>query len=151
MRRGRFAWKILFTLTGMLSLWFAVLFIKVFIQYIQVDSYTRAKIEKWEIEEASESKFFLKAHYTYAAQGRTYSRAHSFLSAPFPNEFTAGEALKEWEKKPWKAWYSKRSPKLATLQKIFPLRAFIHAVLSLGICLYFGALRSFLQRRYQSS
>lgn len=148
MSKIKIYWVTIMALTGLISLFLLGKLCMGMYGYYRLSGHTAARITKWTVHEQSDSKFYLASDYTFESRGREYSGHHIFKTTIFPNEYAAKDSLPFWETKHWYVWFDAKKPHIASLQKVFPLKPFIHFSLSLLVFLYFFWLRFFILKRY---
>ncbi len=117
-------------------LWFGGLALFELVGYFRLPAHTKAQIETWEVEERS-SKFFLVATYFFEVKGEKYAGRCSLKEPAFLNRFSAEAELKRWESYRWSVWYNPKSPKISSLQKLFPYKRLTYALISFSLLGYF--------------
>ncbi len=135
-------WAGIFSISLAVALWFAVLAALQFWQYTRLDKQTFIHDATWKVQEISPSKFLIEVTYNYTVGDRDYPGKTLFETNPYPNPYAAKLDLPGWEKQQWRVWYVERHPEVSSLQKTVPTKALIHAILTLGVCVYFYLLRS---------
>lgn len=139
-------WVVLLLISGGIALWFSGIAAMGFWTFSRLDAKGSAKILHWEIQQASASCFVIVADYCYEVKGKSYVGKTFFESPRFLNRFTAENYVKAIESKRWDAWYSKTSPHFSSLEKEFPQKQCLQALLTVGVFAYFYFSRSMLSR-----
>jgi hypothetical protein len=139
-------WFVLLILVGGTALWLFGKASYQLISYALLNERTPAHIEQLEIEQVGSSRFAIAASFTYEVEGKSYFGKTVFSHAYYLNYPTAEKALKNWKEKNWETWYSSYTHSYSSLQKIFPFKSCIHALLGIGVLVYFYFLRGYLQR-----
>jgi hypothetical protein len=141
-------WWALLLISGGIALWFSGNALLGFWKFIQLDTQTSAQIFQWEIRDLSSSRFAIEASYRYEVQGRTYKGKTMFESPLFLNRYAAENYLKTLEAKGWRTWYKKRSPAFSSLEKEFPQKKCVQALVTVGVFAYFYFARSMFSRLF---
>lgn len=134
------AWTIFLILIGVVAGFFLGKAGWEVIGYLRLNAATEAHVKEWSIKESS-SDFLVAALYTYKVKNQEFEAKTIFTKPKYLNFSSAQSDLKKWDKHQWTAWYSSFSPKNSSLQKIFPFKSCIQALLSLGVWCYFLFLR----------
>lgn len=109
--------------------------------YLRLDSVISAKIENWQVEELSPSKYALTASFTYTVQD-VERKGISQLPPPFfPNRYAAADAIPYLPSGEVKIWIDRSNPSYTALEREFPWLPFLYTLSSLGIFLFFLYLR----------
>ena len=102
----------------------------------------------WSIKEINSDEFLPSASYTFKMDdGQEVNSKSDLLATPYRNPWSAEEGIKELSKLSWKAWYNPSNPQQSALQKIFPLKDSIYALMMLGILGYFLGLGYYVFRQ----
>jgi hypothetical protein len=105
--------------------------------YLQLKKYTEVVITNWEIEDISSSKYFIAAAYQYEVNSRQYIGKTVFFTPKYLNRFSAETDLQKWCNYRWQAWYNPSDPGYSSLQRIFPYKNCIYAIICSGLFIYF--------------
>lgn len=131
-------WRVLATIAIGIALWFSSIAVYQLFQYLRLGSFAEAEVTKWSIKELSSSRFAIEVFFEFEAKGKKYE-GKSLLDSPvFLNPFSAEDAIKAKEKQAFFAWYQSSNPEVSSLQREFPLKSLIHALLTLGVLIYFA-------------
>ncbi|MBS0653997.1 MAG: hypothetical protein JSR39_10800 [Verrucomicrobia bacterium] len=131
-------WRVLATIAIGIALWFSSIAAYQLFQYFRLGSFAEAEVTKWSIKELSSSRFAIEAFFEFEANGKKY-QGKSLLDSPvFLNPFSAEDAIKAKEKQAFYAWYQSSKPEISSLQREFPLKSLIHALVTLGVLIYFA-------------
>jgi len=136
---------ILLSLTGVIALCFAVQAVRLGVQCVRLDSRTNAESVVWEVVMRSASHYILAARYTYHVNGQEYQGRTECKTPFYFNYYAAVREMKARESEGFFTWYQKSRPSFASLQKQFPKKECIYAVLTFGVFLYFYLARSLLK------
>ncbi len=121
-------------------IWVTIKAIYMFYLYTSLNATVSAENLNWSIEQLSDERFAMKAHYIYEVEERAFNGETVFKNDIYRNPLAAEDALKVYSQKDWTAWYSVRNPQYSSLQKNFPLKEFLSATVLWIIMLYFFGL-----------
>ncbi len=136
-----FLWVALVCISLGIALWFSGIAIKKSWQCLRLDSSTPATTVTWKVKKFSASKYALVGEYEYTVKDTVYKGSTVLKSPRFLNPFSAEHERKTYVLKSWKVWYSKSKPSIASLEKRFPQKQVMHALLTLGVFAYFCCAR----------
>lgn len=139
-------WKVLITLTSLVSIWFFGLAVSKLWEYYSLNASTKGVEVRWTVIQAPSAKFAIEAFYHFQVAEKVYEGKTSFADPLFLSPLAAETAIKEIEQKQWDVWYNQSNPNKSSLQKLFPFKACIHFLLTFAVVLYFFFLRNFLLR-----
>lgn len=131
-------WRVLATIAIGIALWFSSIAAYQLFQYLRLGSFAEAEIKKWSIKELSSSRFAVEVFFEFEAKGKKIQGTSLLDSPVFLNPFAAEDAIKANEKQSFLAWYQTSNPEISSLQKEFPLKSLIHALVTIGVLLYFA-------------
>jgi hypothetical protein len=104
---------------------------------LRLEERTSADVYKWKTVEVASSQFGIKAAYTYKVHGKTY-RGKTFFAKPYHlNENSVQKQVEQFSRQSWVVWYQPSHPKISSLEKIFPTKRVIYALMTLGVFFYF--------------
>jgi hypothetical protein len=142
-------WRILAAIAIAIALWFSSIAAYQIFQYLRLGSFAQAEVTRWSIKELSASRFAIEAFFEFEAKGKKYE-GKSLLDSPvFLNPFAAEDAIKIREKEAFFAWYQPSNPEVSSLQKDFPLKSLIHALVTLGVLIYFIFIPKHIPHLYE--
>ncbi len=142
-------WRILAVIATAIALWFSSIAAYQLFQYLRLDSFAQAEVTKWSIKELSSSRFAVEVFFEFQAKGKKY-QGKSLLKSPiFLNPFAAEDAVKAKKKQTFFAWYQPSNPGISSLQRDFPLKSMIHALVTLGVLIYFIFLPKHIPHLYE--
>ncbi len=119
--------------------WFVVRGGYALIHYYQFSLQVPATIEKWEVDQRDANKYALTAFYSYEFDGKNY-RAKGQVDDLYPNPWAANRVLEKYKEQKWNVWINPKKPQKAVLEKKFPYKGTISAVVILGLVIYFICL-----------
>lgn len=130
-------WRVLVILAAGVALWFCVIAGYQLYHYLRLGSCAEAKVVAWNVKELDSSRFAIESIFEFQVDGVPY-QGKSLLTSPiYLNPFAADEAIKLRDKEALFVWYQASNPLISSLSKEFPLKSFLHALLTLGVLLYF--------------
>lgn len=123
--------------SGAVMVYFASLALHDLWGYLRLEESAPAYVYKWKTVEVAPSQFGIKAAYTFRARGKTYS-GKTFFSKPYHlNENSVKKQVDRFSREPWVVWYQPSHPKISSLEKVFPTKKIIYALMTLGVFFYF--------------
>ena len=137
-------------LVSLVALWFVFFACKDVIRYALLNERAPACQLQWQVEEDSASCYYVRAHYRFSLKDKEYSGETLFLKAAFPNVFAARSAVAQLQRESWTVWYNKSHPTNNSLQKLFPFKSCIRALLTVALSMYFFALSTIISRRFKT-
>lgn len=118
--------------------------------YIRLEEHTVAFINRMKVIEVSPSQFAVRASYAFKARGKTY-RGKTVFSKPFYlNRESAEREIQNRLSQTWTVWYQPSRPKICSLEKNFPLKKCLYALMTLGVFFYFVYLDHYRVDRSRS-
>lgn len=140
---------VLFTLLTVCSLGMSAFAAYEVYNYKQLDRVGKAKVYKWSIVAKSSSNFTVEGTYFYSDGKKVFEGKTIFDKLRFLSEVAAQSHIKALEKQQFAAYYCAKKPQISSLQKLFPFKAVIHALLTIGVTVYFFLLdKAVLSRFY---
>jgi hypothetical protein len=136
-------WYLLVAVSGGIAFWFSVLALWGAWKYVELDAKVAAKINEMQVEERSSSCFNLRAQYVYEVDKKIYFGETGFSDPCYLNRASAEANLKKMQSFSWEAWYKSSDPSVSSLQRVFPFKTCVYAILTLGVFIYFFILRYF--------
>jgi hypothetical protein len=124
-------------LSGILSIFFINKTFWELKKYLSLNEKTKAEVTNLEIRETKKGKFLISATYSYNVKDKKLINKTIFKKPTFLNHFAAFAFLKKRAKEDFYAWYSSKNIKNSSLEKYFPIKNFIYAIISVAIFLYF--------------
>jgi hypothetical protein len=145
-------WIVLLCIAGAISCWFTALAFAKGWTYVRLDTKAAAQVEKWDIKMISSSHYVLHTTYSYVVEGQKFT-GDTLLSSPsYPNKYAAEIDLKARKAQAIHVWYQKKNPDFSSLQRLFPKKELLNALLTLGVFFYFYLARGqVLQREMEMS
>jgi len=139
-------WLVLLVISAGIALWFSEIALIGVWKFTRLNTQAQATVSKWEIRDLSSSRFAVQAEYSYEVEGVAYVGKTIFENKQFLNRFAAASCIKLFEAKHWQAWYRESNPVLSSLEREFPQKQCLHALLTIGVFAYFYFARSMFSR-----
>lgn len=139
-------WIVLLIVSGGIALWFIGTALVGIWKYTLLTAQAPTQIMNWNVREISSSRFAIEAEYQFKVNALSYRGKTLFESPHFLNQFAAENYLKTLPTKDWKTWYRAKDPMSSSLERIFPQKKCLQALLTLGVFLYFYFARGMLSR-----
>jgi len=140
-----FIFKIVFGAAVAIALWFSGEAVHDLWVFWRLDRGASAVVYKWSVQEISSSEFALKASYRFMAKGREWAGKTIFEKPYYFNRPSAEKALQTKSQEHRIVWYSLSNPKHNSLERNFPYKKCFHALISLGVLIYFIFLQRYAQ------
>ena len=104
--------------------------------YLRLSVKVEASIDQWKVIKKSSSSYPIQGKYHFEFQGKTYHGA-SNLKPPYPlNRPSAQKMIVELEPSR-KLWIDPHNPMISSLERGFPIKKVVYALIALGVSLYF--------------
>jgi hypothetical protein len=132
-------WGILLLIIVLCALWFIVKAGMGIYRYTQLTMQVPVVIERWEIKEIKSDQFEVRAYYSFKYQGREY-QGSGRIGDLYPNPWAASHAKEQFYRGSWRAWFNPKHPDHSLLEKKFPLKRMLSAVILVGLFIYFFIL-----------
>lgn len=136
-------WFLLIFISVGIALWFTIIAGRGIWNYHKLDAKTPCKVTSWDIEEKNSSKFVIYAHYEYLVDNHVFKGETTFAGPYYLNRMSAETGIHQLKDFSWEVWYRSKYPEESSLQKIFPFKNCLYALLTIGVCIYFLILRYF--------
>jgi hypothetical protein len=144
-------WIILLAISAVIALWFSGIAAAGMWKFFRLNARTSAKILNWQIQELSSSRFALEADYQFEIKGVIHYGKTIFENQQFLNRFAAENSMRTSQSKSWQTWYRTSHPTCNSLEKEFPQKQCLQALLTLGVFVYFFFARSMILRLVNTS
>lgn len=138
--------QVLLWLSGCIALAFSYLAAKQIYFYSQLDETSVVTKIDWNVKRLPSSRYALEGTYTYVICSHEYQGICLLKSPLFLNRFAAENQKKEWKLKSWRVWFSKKNYNISSLEKEFPSKALLHALLTFGVFAYFYFMKELVQK-----
>lgn len=145
MNRNRIG-LIFLIIVGALATWFIIKAGYDLYTYSRLSERVPVTVEKWSIEELKSDQFVVLAHYSFEYQGKNHVGKGGV--GTYPNPWAAQEAQKQFSQKKWSVWLDPKHPELAVMQKYFPFKRTLSALILAGLLIYFLTLNKYIQSKY---
>lgn len=139
-------WLGLLIVSGAIALWFSGIATVQVWQYARLNAQTPATVLSWGVRDLSSSRYAIEADYRYEVKGTSHRGKTVFKHPQFLNRYAAENHAKTMEGKRWHAWYVERNPAHSSLERKFPQKECLHALLTVGVFAYFYFSRSMLTK-----
>ncbi len=139
-------WLVLLVLSGGIALWFSGMALAGAWNFTRLNAQTPATVFKWDIQDLSSSRFAIIGEYQYEVNGAAFTGKTVFESPQFLNRFAAENYVRLIQNEPWQAWYTESKPVFSSLEREFPQKQCLQALLTLGVFVYFYFARSMLSK-----
>jgi hypothetical protein len=133
--------KINMLLLGGLALYFIATALVPLYGYYKLQITAPATLHDWRVIQKSSSAFAIEAVYTFEAQGKPFSHQTIFSKPYYLNQLSAERQIKIFSTQPWSVWYDAHNPTYSSLEKVFPMKKIIYALISVGVFGYFLYVR----------
>jgi hypothetical protein len=141
-------WWLFILVIGLIAAWYVYKASDRLYLYYTLSKNTSAYNLQWSIKEINSDEFLPSASYVFKLENGEEIRGKSDLVAtPYRNPWSAEEGIKELNKQSWNVWYNPSKPQLSALQKVFPLKDSIYALMMLGLLAYFIGLGYYVSRQ----
>lgn len=114
-------------------------------RYLQLNEQISAKEIQWSVISQNSEKYVPFARYQFIVNGTSY-QGQTLWQEYYLNEWTAKEAIKRLSS-PSLVWYDSSNPDVSSLQKYFPLKDSIYAILLWLLGFYFLGLGYYVKHR----
>lgn len=124
-------------MTALIALWYTGRLLMLLSEYWKRDLALVAQVTQWRVEEISAEEYALEASYTYEFNGIQYAGKTLFDAPTYLNAYAAHADLDQWNGHAWEAWIQESCPSNATLQRKFPTKPLVQALLTFFVFVYF--------------
>lgn len=135
-------WVTLLVLSATCALCFSSIAITGIWKYVFLSTKTVSEITKWQVREHSLSRFVLEADYRYTVQGVVYQGNTVFEAPQFLNRYSAENYITGLEATRWQVWYIESNPSYSSMEREFPKKKCLQAILTIGVFVYFYFVRN---------
>lgn len=105
--------------------------------YISLSKQAKVETVEWSIVERGSSSYVMNGKYRFDLQGTKFEGETDFSDDNYLNGWSAEQGLKNYQAKSWNVWYQPSNPHYSSLQKKFPLKECLSAVVMWGLWFYF--------------
>ncbi len=140
------SWIFVFIIAGSICFWFSMKAGIHVYKYFKLNSKTTCSIDKWELNEDKSSKYTIIVYYSYEVSNQIFNDKYIFKQKLFLNSFAAKDQINYWKNKKWTVFYNSKNPNISSIEKAFPYKSCIYAIIAMSIFLYFIFLKFYLIR-----
>lgn len=130
-------WVVLLVVSGAIALWFVMMAGSSAWKYVRLTAKAPINAVKWQVKEMTSSRYAMEGDYQFEVDGKKYFGKTILEKPQFLNRFAAENYLAIQGSKSWETWYQKSDPKCNSLERNFPKKKCLQALLTLGVFLYF--------------
>lgn len=133
-------------LSGLIGVafWFSIRAGVDLVRYVRIDRSVEPETISWEIEQRGRSHFRLRAHFSFLVDGKRFESDALLPRRGYRNHWAAAAAKDKLERE--LIWYAPSNPNLTALRRAFPVKSSVHALMILGILLYFSWIGLYITR-----
>lgn len=135
MHKNRF-WLAFLAVVLLCSAWYTGKALYYYYNYKQLSEQTTPTSLEWRVVAHSDEDFTLDTDYTFKVHNEVFAGTTSWERS-YLSEWAAHQEIQELSHQVWKVWYSSKNPHISSLQKNFPFKESISALLLWGLFLYF--------------
>jgi hypothetical protein len=144
--------KILLGLSAICALYFTLSATFSLYAYSRIKQRAWPVVSDWRIIEVSQSQYAIEADYSFEYKKITYKGSTKFAKPYSFNRPSAEKEIKILQEGPLVVHFDPKNPAYSSLQRKFPLKKCLHAMLTIGVAIYFLFLdRVFLEKRMQKA
>jgi hypothetical protein len=140
MERARFKFNLSYPLTLLGAIFFLILGSLAAValySYLRLEVSVFAVVDDWKVVKKSSSTYSIQGSYHFDFRGKT-CQGSSVLPPPYHlNRPSAERARLKLEKEAYLVWIDPRHPEISSLERLFPVKKTIYALVALGVALYF--------------
>lgn len=129
-------WLILLAVVGSIVLYCSVDAWVKFHRYHTLNGTIKPIELTWSVQTYGEEEYGIEAHYRYYVASQEYRGQEEFLPRP-RNPWAAQDLVKFYKTEAWLVYFSNHNPQDSTLQKSFPLKESISALILWILFVYF--------------
>jgi len=109
-------------------------------RYYSLQQKTTLLNAEWGLVKMNEESYRIGVEFSFAFEAKTYRGTEHFQKPLYPNPWAAEYGIKEREGQTNEVWFCPSHPKICSLEKKFPLKELLSALVLLGLWLYFVQL-----------
>jgi hypothetical protein len=140
----KYTWHFVLLVVTVVMLWLVGKSLFSFWDYLTLSQAIPVKTISWEVIEKNPSKFFLQGSYVFVVEGHEIA-GKDLLGEVYLNQYAVEDGLVEVKKEAWTVWYNPNNPSRNALDRIFPSKSLLYALVGLAVFFYF--LWFFFQRK----
>jgi hypothetical protein len=137
----RYFWIVVFAPFALAALWFSWPAYRELYTYSVLTAHTKAQSVHWSVIELSDERYVLQGNYIFRVEGGEHAGSTILDRLPYRNAWAANKAIPEHAEKQWEVWYSPKNLLYSSLQKNFPFKECVSAIILWGLLIYFIALK----------
>ena len=141
----RYFWPVVFAPFALAALCFSWSAGRELYTYRVLTAQTKAQSVQWAVVELSDERYVLQGNYIFRVDGIEHAGSTTF-DHPYRNAWAANKAMPEYANKQWEVWYSPKNLLYSSLQKNFPLKECVSAIILWGLLVYFIGLKLYCSK-----
>ncbi|MBA3815852.1 MAG: DUF3592 domain-containing protein [Parachlamydiaceae bacterium] len=130
----------------LVTLWYSGIAIYRYYNYGRLTAQASLTSSEWQIQEVAEDEFYLEATYKFSVRQQVYAGRTSWPREFYRNRWAAEKDIPYVQKHHSVVWYQPSNPTHSSLQKKFPLKECLSAIVLWGLLLYFTWLGFYITR-----
>ncbi len=139
-------WLVLIILSGSIALWFTGISVHAIWKFLRLNAQVPVTINQLHVRELGASRFAIEIDFMYKIKNETHSGKTILETPQFMNQFAAENYAKLLTPKRWQAWYRQSNPSVSSLEREFPQKLCMQALLTVGVFAYFYFARNALTK-----
>lgn len=137
-------WFIIIFVIAICAFWYVIETSRDIYHYLQLNICRPTTIKTWSIKEAKSDRFLITAHYFFEYEGKNYEGTGQ-VGHFYPNPWAASEAVKNLAKQQWSVWLDQTHPERSLLEKHFPIKKTLSAIILILLTCYFLILSFYIK------
>lgn len=105
--------------------------------YVRLSTQTTVKQVEWRVIEQNSSSYVVAGKYQFVVKDRDYTGETEFFDDSYLNQWSAEQGMQRYQEKKWTVWYQPGNENYSSLQKKFPLKECLSALVLWGLWFYF--------------
>lgn len=140
------AWQIFIICMSLVTAYWTAAAVHQVNAYVHLTGQMQPDQITWTYQEVSSDLYAPLATFTFTTEGKQI-QGSTLLSRPrFRSASAAESVLQELKKQMWPVWYAPGRPEQATIERRFPLKDCLSALILLGLFVYFVLVRLYVRR-----
>lgn len=139
-------WVVLMAISGGIALWFFSIAVLGIFKFAVLNTQGLAEVTHWQIRELSSSRFAIEAEYRFTVNEVVYFSKTKFEKPQFLNRFAAENYIATLGPRSLRMWYRDSYPQRSSLEREFPRKHCLQALLTLGVFAYFYFARGMVSK-----
>ena len=135
-------WLILLIASGLIAGWFLASAAPGLWKYFRLNARAPAEMLHWDVYELSSSRFAMQGEYQFKLNGNSYHGKTIIENPQFLNQFAAENYMVINSSRFRQTWYDSNNPSYNSLERNFPKKKCLQALLTLGVFIYFFFAKS---------